>query len=94
MGDTGDFPRTHQNTNASRSQKKMMAEKGTSPSECEGRVMFMSMFNDIEWWRNQNELKCVQSALRSQFLCSRIRARSLECGDNEKWCGTSDSKSQ
>ena len=25
--------------------------------------MFMRMFNDIEWWTNQNEPKCLQAAV-------------------------------
>ena len=31
--------------------KEMMAEKGTSPSESQGTIVCMTMFNDFEWWK-------------------------------------------
>ena len=64
---TGECPRKHNNNNSPRHQN-MTAEKGTSPSEVQGRIMFMRMFNDIEWWTNQNEPKCLQARLRSHFI--------------------------
>ena len=35
--------------------KKMMADKNTSPSEFQGRIIFMSMLNHIEWRTRENE---------------------------------------
>ena len=35
----------------------------TSPSQFQWRNIFMSMFNDIEWWTSQNESKCVRDAV-------------------------------
>ena len=34
-----------------------------SPSEFQRRIIFMNMCNDIEWWANQNDSKCLQSAV-------------------------------
>ena len=40
---------------------KIMAERGTSPSEFQERIKFRRMFNNIEWWTNQNESKSYQA---------------------------------
>ena len=54
------FPR-HTTTTILQEIKKMMAEKGTSPLELQGRITFM-MINDIEV-EKENESNCSQSAV-------------------------------
>ena len=68
-----------------------MAEKGISPSELQARITFMSLFNDIEPWKNQNESKCVHSAAEvassaREFAQGLWSLRGL--GDEDKWYGT------
>ena len=48
----------HTTTQILQEIKKMMAEKIGFPSEFQGRIIFMSMFNDIEQWTSQKESTC------------------------------------
>ena len=54
--------------------RKMIAEKATSPSEFQGKIIFMRMFTDIEWWTKQNELKCLQNAVLKSHTSMPIQA--------------------
>ena len=42
----------------------MLAEEGVQPSQFKGRIIFMSMYNDFNWWQNQNEEVCKRNAIR------------------------------
>ena len=47
-----------------------MAEKNSSTSELQGKIIFMSMFNDIEWWTSQNESKFLRTAVEVANTCT------------------------
>ena len=34
--------------------KNMMEEKGTTPAQFQDRIIFMSMYNDVEYWKQNN----------------------------------------
>ena len=55
----------------------------------------MCMSNDIESWRDQNDVKCLQRAVEVQNYArefARGRWSSLGLGEEEKWYGTRESK--
>ena len=64
----------------------MMVEKDPSPPEFQGKTVFMTLSNDIESWRDQNDE--VQDYAR-EFAHGRWS--SLGPGEEEKWYGTSES---
>ena len=40
-----------------------VADENSYPKEFQGRIISMSMFNDIEWLTRQNESKCSENAV-------------------------------
>ena len=88
------YSRTHHNDDFTRDQENDGREI-TSPSEFQGRIIFMSMFNDIEWWAKQNESKCSENSVEVA-TCARDFAQGrwsfLGSGDVNTWYGTSDDK--
>ena len=73
----------------------MMVEKDPSPPEFQGRTVFMTLSNDIESWRDQNDVKCLQRAVEVQDYAREFahgRWSSFGPGEEEKWYGTSESK--
>ena len=71
-----------------------MVEKDPSPSEFQGRTVCMTLANDIESWRDQNDVKCLQNVVEVQnyareFAHGRWSSLGLE---EEKWYGTIESK--
>ena len=48
--------------------KEMLAEEGVQPSQLKGRILFMSMYNDNNWWQNENEHVCRQNLVRVASL--------------------------
>ena len=88
---TGEFSQGHHHKHL-QEIKKMMAETGTFLSELQGRIIFLRMFNDMEWWTNQNEPKCLHSAVEVALEFAQGRGSCLGPGNEEAWCGTSDNK--
>ena len=92
---TGDLSQGRTTTKHLQEIQKMMAEKATPRSKFQGMIVFMSMFSDIEFWTNQNESKCSQSAVEvasSAREFAQGRWSFLGPRDEEKWYGTSDDK--
>ena len=44
--------------------QKMMTESKCEPEEFKGRIIFMSMYNNIDWTRRGNKQNCIANALR------------------------------
>ena len=55
------FPRIHHIAALQQSPKSFMS-KTSDPLEFKGRIIFMSMFNDISWWCEDNERECSANA--------------------------------
>ena len=71
-----------------------MSEK---PEEFTGRIIFMSMFNDISWWSKENEWACEWSAQLVSMYAKRFspgRWSFLGLGSEKKWCSTHEYKPQ
>ena len=44
--------------------RKMMTESKCEPEQFKGRIIFMSMYNDIGWTKRGNKEHCFANALR------------------------------
>ena len=68
------------------------------PEDVTGRIIFMSMFNDISWGSKENEQECELSAQLVRFyFCEKILTRKwsfLGPGSEKKWCSTHEYKPQ
>ena len=67
------------------------------PSEFKGRIIFMSMFNDISWGSEDNERECNATANLVSVHARRFspgRWSFLEPGSAKKWYSTHDSRPQ
>ena len=69
--------------------QKMFESENMHPSRSKGRIIFMSMYYDIDWDHNRNEDVCEQN---STCVASHVklfpqgRWSFLGPGDEEKWC--------
>ena len=57
--------------------QKMMTELQCDHEQFKGRIIFMSMYNDIVWWERGNTEKCNYEFCYSSELCSQIFAGTL-----------------
>ena len=65
--------------------------KMSDPSEFKGRIIFMSMFNDILWGSEDNERECNANADLVSIHAKRFPAGRwsfLGPGSEKKWCST------
>ena len=69
-------------------------ENYSEPENFTGRIIFMSMFNDIVWDAKGNDESCVNDSKTNKEYAERfLRGLSfLEAGSEKKWCGTYDGK--
>ena len=68
--------------------KKMMSESKCELEHFQGRIIFMSMYNDIDRRKRGNGENCIANALQSYRVCSKIHPRtSVTSWDwiGEKW---------
>ena len=67
------------------------SESSTNPEQFEGRILFMSMFNDIDWTKNWNSLHCILNSKEVRDHAKRFQLGQksfLAAGNEEKWYGT------
>ena len=58
--------------------QEFMSKMSEEPKEFKGRIIFMSMFNDISWGSEDNEQECESNAnLVSIYLCEKIFTRKV-----------------
>ena len=75
--------------------QEFMSKMSEKPEEFTGRIIFMSMFNDVSWGSEDNEQEC---ELNSNFVSIFARIFSpgrwwfLVPGSEKKWYSTHDSK--
>ena len=55
--------------------QNMMTESKSEPEQFKGRIIFMSMHNDIDWTKRGKKKYCVANALKNCWVCSKIHAR-------------------
>ena len=89
-----DFPRTHYNGILNQIQQ-MTGELQCEPENFTGRIIFMSMFNDIVWYSKGNVQTCeYNSKTIGQYARRFPRGHwsFLGPGSEKKWYGTCDHK--
>ena len=77
--------------------QEFMSKMSESPQQFKGRIIFMSMFNDISWGSEDNEQECDANANLVSIYASRLppaRWSFLGTGSEKKWCSTHSSKPQ
>ena len=57
--------------------QQMMGEIQCEPENFTGRIIFMSMFNDVAWRENGNTEQCIQNSHRVSKYARRMSLRSL-----------------
>ena len=77
--------------------QEFMSKMSIRPEDFTGRIIFMSMFNDISWGSKDNEQECESSAQLVSIYAKRFspgRWSFLGPGSEKKWYSTRDSKPQ
>ena len=77
--------------------QEFLSKMSEEPEEFTGRIIFMSMFNDISWGSQDNEQECELSANLVSIYARRFspgRWSFLGPGSEKKWYSTHDSKPQ
>ena len=71
--------------------------KMSDPEQFQGRIIFMSMFNDIVWWIKDNDNECIVNATLVSVFAKRFPARHwsfLGPGSEKKWYSTHNGRPQ
>ena len=74
--------------------QEFMTKMG-DPSQCKGRIIFMSMFNDIIWGSENNERECNANATLVSIFAKRFpagRSSFLGPGSETKWYSTDNER--
>ena len=77
---------------SSRDPKKDLARKNIQPEEFKDRIIFMSMFNDIDWSKRKNDENCILNAEKVKNYAMKFSQGHwtfLGPGSEEKWYGSS-----
>ena len=72
-----------------------LQERNIEPVKLEDRIIFMSMFNDIEWPRKGNEEKCVSNSEKVKTYAKRFSQGHwtfLDPKNEKKWYGNCNYK--
>ena len=77
--------------------QEFMSKMSDPPEQFKGRIIFMSMFNNISWGSKGNEQECELSANLVSIYARKFspgRRSFLGPGSEKKWCSTHDCKPQ
>ena len=77
--------------------QEFMSNMSDEPEEFKGRIIFMSMFNDISWRSKENKQECELSAQTVLLYAKRFGAGQwsfLGPGSEKKWYSTSEDSPQ
>ena len=73
-----------------REVQKFMSKMG-EPEQFQGRIIFMSLLNDITWWNRDNEKECIANSSLVSVFARRFPAGRwsfLRLGSETKWYST------
>ena len=62
----------------SQEDPKDLQDRNIEPEHVEGRIIFMSTFNDIGWTKKGNEVKCISNSEKSQSICGKVQIAQVE----------------
>ena len=71
--------------------QNMMTESKCEPEQFKRRIIFMSVYNDMDWWNRGNEENCIANALRvTEYARTFTQGHRsfLGPGSEKKWYGT------
>ena len=77
--------------------QELLSRLSVPPEKITGRIIFMSMFNDISWRSNDNKKECESSDQLVSLHAKRFGAGQwsfLGLGSEKKWCTTSEDSPQ
>ena len=77
--------------------QKFMSKMSIQPEDFTGRIIFMSMFNDISWASKENKQECESRAQLVSIYAKRFsqgRWSFLGPGSEKKWCSTLECQPQ
>ena len=77
--------------------QELLSRLSVQPEDFTGRIIFMSMFNDISWGSKDNEQECESSAQLVSIYAKRFspgRWSFLGPGSEKKWYSSHESKQQ
>ena len=77
--------------------QELLSRLSVQPENFTGRIIFMSMFNDISWRSKDNEKECESSAQLVSLFAKRFSAGQwsfLGLGSEKKWYSTHEYKPQ
>ena len=72
--------------------QKDLQDRNIEPEKFEDRIIFMSIFKDIEWTKKGHSEKCISTSEQVKNYAKRFSRghwTSLGLGDGKKWYGTS-----
>ena len=78
-------------------QSQEFLSKMSEEPEFTGRIIFMSMFNDISWRSKDNKIECESNAQLVSLFAKRFGARQwsfLGLGSEKKWYSISENSPQ
>ena len=58
--------------------QKDLKDRNIEPEELENRILFKSVFNDIEWTKKGKEENCFSNSQKSQDVCEEVLVRLLQ----------------
>ena len=73
--------------------QEFLSKMSVEPEDFTGRIIFMSMFNDISWRPEDNEQECELVSIYAKRFSTR-RCSFLGPGSEKKWYSTHESKPQ
>ena len=91
------FPRLIHHIAAHPTNQKVHEQMSIQPEDFTGRIIFMSMFNDISWRSKDSEQECELSAQPVSIYARRFSPRKwsfLGPGSEKKWYATHEYKPQ
>ena len=77
--------------------QELLSRLSEKPEECTGRIIFMSIFNDISWRSKDNDKECESNAQLVSLYARRFspgRWSFFGPGSEKKWYSTHESKPQ
>ena len=90
LSSSGIFSQDLRHGRLSRRSRKTCKIEKNEPENFEGRNIFRSMFNDIEWTQKGNSEQCISKAETVENYAKRFPQGHwtlLGPGDEKKWCG-------
>ena len=94
---SGIFPRIHHIGALHTKSQELLSRLSVTPEKFTGRIIFMSMFNDISWGSKDNKKECESRAQLVSILARRFSPGKWSFfgpGLEKKWYSTRESKPQ